>query len=426
MHRALVVTTVLLVVWTRLANASDRWPGWRGPTGMGVTDEKRLPLAWDGKTRENVRWLAPLPGSGGGARPDHNQSSPVVWRDRVLVTTAIWPNGVAQKEFPEHHVTCYRAGDGKQLWDTQVPHGPWRLTDFRGGGYAAPTPATDGKRVYVLFGSAVLAALDPDGRLVWRKEVVPYAFDVTIGTSPVLYHDTLLVLCDQTDPKLSRLLAFDKETGNVRWERKRPNSGFTHTTPVLIDVKGKPQLLVSGSGTLESMDPKDGRLLWWCKCKGDAPSPIYGAGLVYCDDGRGGPGIAVDPTGEGDVTASHVKWTVGKIPGDSLSSAVIVGEYVYRLHQPGVLTCWKAADGAVVYNERLPGVSTTPSPIATPDGRIYFASGGKGAVIRAGPRFELLATNDLGDGDAYPASPAVAGGAIFIKGKRNLYCIGGR
>ncbi len=418
----MVILLLLLVPVS--GQSGDTWPGWRGPTGLGQTDEKDLPLTWEAKAREHVRWAVPLPG-GEGDRPDHNQSSPIVWHDRVFVTTAFWPAGVSQKEFAEQHVTCYRASDGRKLWDTRVPHGPWRLSDFRGGGYAAPTPATDGERVYVVFGSAVIAALDFAGKIVWRKEIVPYAFDVTIGSSPVLYRDTVLLLCDQTTPKLSRLSAFDARTGAVKWETKRPNSGFSHSTPVLIEVHGKPQLLVSGS-SLEAVDPRDGTVIWSCRAKGDAPSPVYGSGIVYCDDGRGGTGIAVDPTGHGDVTRTHVKWTVGRIPGDSLSSAVIVGEHVYRLHQPGVLSCWRVADGKPVYAERLPGVSTTPSPVATPDGRIYFVSGGRSVVVKAAERFELLATNDLGDGNAFPASPAVAHGCLFIKGRRKLYCVGRR
>ena len=122
------------------------WPSWRGPTGQGITDEKDLPLTWGGKGDENVLWKARLPGTDGKAKLDQNQSSPVVWRDRVFVTASYWPAGVGQKEFPEHHVVCYRAADGRVLWDTKVAPGPWLLGDLRGG-YTAPTPAADGERV---------------------------------------------------------------------------------------------------------------------------------------------------------------------------------------------------------------------------------------------------------------------------------------
>ncbi|HEV3445854.1 MAG TPA: PQQ-binding-like beta-propeller repeat protein, partial [Gemmataceae bacterium] len=215
----LAILGLLLVVG--LGAAAD-WPGWRGATGMGQTTEKDLPLTWGGKENSNVLWKAALPGEGRKTEPDQNQSSPIVCRGRVFVTASYWPERRDAKQFPEHHVACYRAADGQLLWDVRVPPGPWLLSDLRGG-YTAPTPAADGERVYALFGSAVLAALDFDGKLVWRKEVVPYKFDVAVGTSPVLYQDTVLLQCDQVDQS-SRLLAFDRRTGALKWEQKRPTA----------------------------------------------------------------------------------------------------------------------------------------------------------------------------------------------------------
>ncbi len=174
--RAWVVVAALLGV------AAD-WPGWRGPTGMGLSDEKDLPLTWGGKDGENVLWKKPLPGADGKSRLDHNQSSPVVQGGRVFVTVSYWPAGVEQKEYPEHHVACYKADDGAPLWDVTVKPGPWKLSDLRGG-YTAPTPAADAERVYVLFGSSVLAALDHDGKPLWRTEITPYAFDVADRLQP--------------------------------------------------------------------------------------------------------------------------------------------------------------------------------------------------------------------------------------------------
>lgn len=388
---------------------------------MGHTAEKDLPLTWSAKDSRNVVWKSPLPGTAGKAKLDHNQSSPIVCRDRVFLTMVFWPEGTAQSEFPEHHVACYSTKDGTQLWDTKVPHGPWLLKDLRGG-YSAPTPCTDGEGVYALFGSSELVTVDFDGKLVWRKEITPYAWDVAIGTSPVLYRDAVLVLADGTQPKISRLIAFDKKTGNIKWEQKRPNANFNHSTPVLIEVNGKPQLLVGGSGALQGLDPADGKVIWWAEAKGDVPTPVFANGLVYCEGGRGGPGLAVDPTGMGDVTTTHVKWRTPPIP-EGYSSPVIIGDYVYRVNTPGILKCWELATGKPVYSERLPNsVDHAASPVATPEGRIYFASGGKTAVIAAGPKYSVLATNDLGDPGR--ASAAVAGGRIYIKGGRFLFCIG--
>jgi len=417
-HRLLAVA--ILTVFTAAFTRAADWPSWRGPTGMGLADARGVPLTW-GHHGENVLWKSPLPGTDTKAALDHNQSSPIVWKDRIFVVMVYWPEGVAPSEFPEHHVACYRTEDGKQLWDRKVPPGPWLLKDLRGG-YSAPTPCTDGERVYVLFGSSELAALDFGGKLVWRKEITPYAWDVAIGTSPVLYQDAVLVLADGTVPKSSRLIAFDKKSGTVKWEQKRPAASFNHTTPVLIEVMGKPQLLVSSSSAVQGLDPADGAVIWWAANPGDVPTPVYGRGLVYSEGGRGGPGLAVEPTGKGDVTKTLVKWKTKPIP-EGYSSPIVSGDHVYRLHQPGILKCWNLESGEMVYSERLPnGVDPSASPFVTAEGRIYFASGGKSVVIAAGPKFELLATNDLGDPSK--ASAAVADGRIYIKGGKNLYCIG--
>src|SRR5438093_8777021 len=170
------------------AFAAD-WPQFRGPTGQGLTDEKALPLEWGGKEKRNVRWQVPLRGQG--------HASPIVSGDAIFVCTVEWPSnsGPREKCMPAHHVARYRTTDGQLIWDTQVPAGAWLRTDFRsgpGGGYAAPTPATDGRSVFCLFGSSVLAALDFDGKIIWRKEIVPHTFDVTVGSSPVLFRDTVL------------------------------------------------------------------------------------------------------------------------------------------------------------------------------------------------------------------------------------------
>ncbi|HZN33132.1 MAG TPA: PQQ-binding-like beta-propeller repeat protein, partial [Pirellulaceae bacterium] len=325
-------------------------------------------------------------------------------------------------EIPQQHVTCYRAADGQQLWDTLVPPGPWKLTDLRGG-YAAPTPVTDGQRVYVVFGSSVLAALDWDGKLVWRNELPDWeAFDVAIASSPILYRGQLLLLADRNQKK-STLTAFDPATGAVLWEQKRPQGAFTHTTPVLIENRGQPQLLVTASHELQALDPASGERLWWCKTPGDVTSPVFARGLVYTDSGRGGPGLLVDATGQGDVAATHVKWRLDQIP-EGLSSPVIAADHLYRLHNPGVLKCVALDGGKEAFATRLAGVSVASSPVATPDGRIYFASAGKSFVVKAGPAFELLATSDLGEPTS--ASAAFSGGRIYLKGQRHLFCIGNK
>jgi outer membrane protein assembly factor BamB len=302
-----------------------------------------------------------------------------------------------------------------------VPAGPWQLSDRRGG-YCAPTPVTDGERVYVVFGSSVLAAIDLEGKLVWHKEIPDWqAFDVAIASSPILYRGQLLLLADRNGKK-STLTSYDPKTGDVIWEKQRPDGAFTHTTPVLVNNAGKEQLLITASNELQALDPANGDKLWWCKTPGDVTSPAFADGLVFTDSGRGGPGILVDASGQGDVTSTNVKWKIDQIP-EGLSSPAIVGDYLYRLHNPGVLKCVSLTTGKDAYSERLNGVSVASSPVVTPDGRIYLASAGKSFVVKSGSKFELLAANDLGEPTT--ASAAASNNRIYLKGSKHLFCIGG-
>ena len=426
--RRSIAWLILLVALSGTTRA-ENWPQFRGPTGMGITSEKDLPLEWGGGEGRNgdstnVLWSSELPGEG--------HASPIVWEDRVFVCTVKWTQDAAdRKHIPDHHVTCYRAADGKQLWDTLIKPGMWLRSDFRsgpGGGYAAPTPCTDGRHVFVAFGSAVLAALDFDGQVVWRKDLLPYTFDVTLGSSPILYGDTVILLCAMANKSDSRIVAFNKSDGQVKWETKMPTVEFAHSTPLMIDVQGKPQMLVLASGIklepdgLQSFDPATGHRLWWCRGGGDAASPAYGDGIVYFDSGRGGPGFAVDPTGSGDVTNTNVKWTIPKVT-EAIGSPTITGGYVYRLQAPGVLRCWKADTGAEMYAKKLEGITSTwASAITDTQGHLFFATAGRSFVIQAGPEFKLLATNDLNDPNH--ASAAVSNGRIYVLGKKKIYCIG--
>jgi len=401
---------------------ADDWPQFRGPTGLGTTPEKNLPLTWGGEKGENIAWKSPLVGEG--------HASPIVWGDRVFMSTVRWPGGKPDaKVMPEHHVACYETSGGKLAWDTAIDPGPWLRNDFRsgpGGGYAASTPATDGKRVYVVFASSVMAALEMDGKVAWRQEIKPFTFDVTIGGSPILHGDSVIFLCAMAKASDSRLVAFHTSDGTVKWETRLPKISFAHSTPVLITNQGKPQVVIVASGIgvhpegVQGFDPADGKRLWWCKGAGDASSPAFGGGILYTDSGRGGSGTAFPPVGEGDLTAT-IKWTVGGL-SEAIGSPIIVGEQVFRLQNPGVLRIWNVSDGTETDKQRLAGVSSTwASPIADGDGRIYFASGGKSTVIQAGPQVKILATNDLGDPNH--ASPAVSRGRLYIAGLKYLYCI---
>lgn len=420
----LLVSVVAIASGVSAAALGENWPQFRGPTGLGYSTDREVPIQWGGEKETNVLWKTPLVGEG--------HASPIIWQDHVFVCTARWPESVTDrtKVIPEHHVLCYSTQDGRQLWDTQVPPGPWLRTDFRsgpGGGYAGPTPATDGTRVFVVFGSSVMAALDFSGKILWRKEIKPYTFDVTIGSSPVLYGDSLLMQYAMTNKSDSKLLAYNTADGSVKWETPLPHTGFAHTTPVLIEVQGRRQLVVVASGNkendegIQSFDPNNGERLWWCRGAGEAASAAYGSGILYCDNGRGGPGVAVSPTGTGDVTSTHIKWKQNQVP-EAIGSPIIVGPFVYRLHTPNVLKCWRVSDGQQLFAARLDGITTTwGSPVADANGHLFFASAGKSYVIESGEEFKVLAVNDLGD--ANHASPAICDGRMYLVGTRNIYCI---
>ncbi len=386
------------------ARAAD-WPQFRGPSGLGYTEERDLPLTWNAKTGENIAWQAELPKS------DNGYSSPIVCGDRVVITCV-------RNEPLEHKVFCFAKSDGKLLWSASVTPGPLLLRDLRGG-YGAPTPCCDGKRIFAVFGSAVIAALDLNGKELWRKELANYAFDVALGSSPVLFRDTVILDCDQTG-KTSTIVAFDAATGEIRWEAKRPDTGFAHSTPVIVAVDGKPQMLVSATSAIQGLDPASGKVLWSCAAQGDASSPSFSRNLVFSDSGRGGKAVCVDCTGSGNVTQTHLKWKIPQIP-EGLSSAVIANDSVWRTHSPEILKCFRLATGDLIFSERLPGVSTWASPFATPDGRIYFASAGKSYVVKATDKLEILATNELGEENR--ASAAVSDGRIYLRGDKHLTCI---
>ena len=420
-RRSAVVLFVLLLTATGRA---ENWPMFRGPGGQGHTRETDLPVTWGGADKANVRWTAPLVGEG--------HASPIVWDDRVFVSTVAWDSTVPdrKKVIPDHHLLCWRASDGRRLWDTQIPPGRWLRDDFRsgpGGGYAGPTPATDGKLVFCAFGSSVIAAVDFEGKIVWRHEIEPHTFDVTLGSSPILYRDTVILLCAMAKPEDSRLVAFAKATGKIAWQTPLPTTGFGHGTPIIINAGGTDQLIVVASGMVkapdafQSFDPAGGKRLWWCSGGGDAASPVYGAGVVYADNGRGGPGVAVDPTGRGDVSETHVKWQ-SRAAIAVVSSPIIVGEHLYRLHGRYV-RCVRADTGEQVYSRELDGpISPWASPIADGRGYLYFATAGKTFVVKSGPEFELLAANDLGDPN--PASAAASNGRLFLVGTKNIFCVG--
>jgi outer membrane protein assembly factor BamB len=420
--RTLLTCSLGLLLVAAASPAGD-WPAWRGPTGQGHSDEKDLPVSWSAKTGENILWKVTLHG-GGRANPEMNSpgwSCPIVWKDRVFLTTAVWKPGLTDKErkkiIPEHHVLCYRTSDGEQLWDTPVEPGKCIVNNGYHG-YAVPTPATDGKNVFVLFCSGVIASLDFDGKIVWREEL-PLKREEDGGIcSSIVLHDDSVIFSGIANPILR---AVYKKTGKLKWEQKGKESNRM-ATPALLRIGGKLQL-VHMVGGVSGLDPDTGELLWKCRAPSGQSSPVFGSGLIYMDAGRGGrTGAAVDPNGKGDLSKTNLKWQV-EVTAPAGSSGIVVGPYLYRACNNDMLRCWEMETGELIYEKRLPRISPSTSPIATADGRIYFAGCGRSYVIKAGPTCEVLGTGDLDEPHAF-VTPAISGGRMFIKGKSYLWCIG--
>lgn len=400
-----LVACVVLVLAAASTGAGD-WPQFRGPNSQSISDEKNLPLRWN-KDGQGVLWKAPLP------RADNGFSSPIVCKGRVFLTTAT--------NHPlTHAVLCFDAQTGALLWQTAVDPGPWKLGDLRGG-YAASTPAADDQHIYALFGSAVVACLDYSGKIVWRRDFNNTNFDVAIGTSPILFGDSILLQFDQNGGK-SQLIALSKPNGQTLWHQPRPEQVFTHSTPVIARVGGKPQLIVSASNAMQGIDPATGNLLWSVPSSGETCSVAVGDHLAYVDTGRGGGGVCVDLNPEPPA----VKWRApGGEMGEGLGSPLIVNGLLYKMHRGDVLLCKKADTGQILFSQHLPGVSSWSSPFVSADGLIFFASAGKSMIIHPGEKLDIVAESDLADPNNAP-SPAISNGRIYLRGMRFLYCVGSR
>jgi outer membrane protein assembly factor BamB len=388
------------------------WPQFRGPTGQGHSSESGLPLEWS--ESRNVAWKVPVPGAG--------WSSPVVSGGRIWMTTAIDtgnPRTILQSSF---RVLAYDAATGAELVNVEV----FRTRDAPyinpKNNRAAPTPVLEGDRVYVHFGAEGTAALTTDGKILWRKQF-PYESQHGAGGSPILYGDLLIFSCDGNDVD-AFVIALDKHTGQTKWRtsRRKP-SDQAYSTPLVIRVGDRDQLVSIGAYRAAAYEPLTGREIWrvgYPDGFSNVPRPVYGNGLVYIATGFNEPTlIAVRPDGTGDVTKTHIAWTVER--GAPLTpTPILVGDELYMVSDIGILSCLDASTGAIVWQARVPG-NYSASPVFA-DGRIYIQSEeGITTVIAPGRQFQRLATNRL-DG-AMLASMAISQGAFFIRTDTSLYRI---
>jgi outer membrane protein assembly factor BamB len=384
------------------------WSRWRGPSGQGLATGSGYPDTWS--ATQNVLWKTPVPGRG--------NSSPVVWGDRILVTTA-YDDG------RRLGVVAFRRSDGSRLWESFIPNGRTDSPHYKNG-YASATPATDGERVYSYFGSRGLTAFDLNGKLVWHQDLGRIdAYHGTAG-SPLLYKNRIILYQDHGSGGF--IAAFEARTGRQLWRTTRTaNVGWG--TPIAIRVGDHDEIIVNGESTVHAYNPDDGRELW--RCHGTTyeviPTPVVGYGMVFCASGRAGPTLAIRPGGQGDVTKSHLVW---RSPRGSpfVPSPILYGQYLYMVNDmASIVTCLEATTGNVVWQGRI-GVAQregfSASPVAV-DGKIFFTNDdGETFVLRAGPKFDLLHVNNIGE--ATLASPALVDGRWYVRTERNLIAIGGK
>jgi outer membrane protein assembly factor BamB len=383
------------------------WSRWRGPSGQGLATGTTYPDTWS--ATQNVQWRVPVPGRG--------NSSPIVWRDRIIITTAY--DGGRRLS-----VLAFRRSDGARLWEAFAPDARSRSTHPKNG-YASATPTTDGERIYASFGSRGLLAVDLNGAVVWHQDLGPMdAYHGTAG-SPLLYRDRIILYQDQFSGAF--IAAFESRTGRQIWRTPRDASAGWGT-PIAIQAGDHDEIIVNSQNRVHAYDPDSGRELW--RCSGSSyeviPTPVVGHGLVFCSSGRAGPTLAIRPGGRGDVTRTHLVWSSPR-GSPFVPSPILYGEHLYMVNDmASIATCIDATSGTTLWQGRL-GVAQregfSASPVAV-DGKIFFTNDdGDTFVLRAGTTFELLHINRFGENTL--ASPALVDGRWYFRTERSLIAIAG-
>jgi outer membrane protein assembly factor BamB len=382
------------------------WPRWRGPSGQGVVTGTNYPDRWS--STENVVWKVAVPGQG--------NSSPIVWGDRIILTTA-YDDGRRLS------VLALRRSDGAKLWETPVPSGRNDWVHFKNG-HASSTPATDGTRIYALFGSRGLLALDMDGRVQWRADIGPTENYHGPAGSPLLYKDKVILYQDQARDAF--VGAFDTRTGKQVW-RTRREASVGWGTPIAVRVVDHDEIIVNSQRAVQAYHPDTGKELWRCNGMGFEviPTPVVGHGMVFCSSGRAGPTLAIKPGGSGDVTRTHLAWSTER-GSPFVPSPLVYRNQLYMVNDmASIVTSFDAATGKSLWQGRL-GVAQregfSASPVAV-DGKVFFTNDeGETFVLRAGPAFSLLHVNALNE--RVLASPALVDGRWYFRTDRALYAIG--
>jgi len=419
--------------------SAENWPHWRGQGNTGSSTETGLPQQWSDS--ENIAWKTRLAGLG--------VSSPVVWGDRVFVTSQagtgasrVGPRlGQGNESNPAERslsgaggtrdqtlrflVEAFDRVSGRRLWthttaaegDVPAVHDKHNL--------ASASPATDGERVYAVFGSGQVVALDVNGKPVWArhlgKDFGAFSINWGNGSYPIVHGNTIVLVCYHGDA--SYLLALDSRTGKQIWKTDRPGGVISYSTPLVVPTPAGNELVVNSSVGVEAYELASGKPLWHYDEPNQYPIPVamHHDGVIYVSRGyRSGPYVALRPGGRGDISKTNVLWHV-PTGAPYISSLVYYEGLLYMAGDVGVITCVDARTGERVWRERLGSVYTA-SPVAA-DGKIYFASeSGETLVLKAGRTAQVLARNSI-DGRVL-ASPAIAGGRLFIRTDDHVIAVG--
>lgn len=404
----------------------ENWPQWRGPRGDGTSQETGIPTHWNGPAGENVAWKVAVPGKG--------HSSPIVWGERVFLTTCL-------EDAQQRVLVCLDRRSGRTLWQQTVLTAPLE-TRHALNSCASSTPATDGKLVFVSFlevdgrtvpapnvgaprpitpGRMVVAAYDFDGNQKWLVRPGDFISAHGYCTSPVLYQDLVIVNGDHDGD--SYVAALRQQTGRAVWKIPREHKTRSYVTPLIREIDGRPQMVLSGSKSIVSVDPRDGTPHW----KIEGPTEQFVASMVY--DGKllfmaaGFPTyhvLGILPDGQGDVTATHVAWhsTEAKC---YVPSPVVVDGHLMVADDRGTVNCFAAQSGKRLWQERLG--SHYSNSLVTAGGLVYLiADDGVTKIVRPGSKLDLVAENPLGERTF--TSPAISAGQLFVRGEQHLFCIG--
>lgn len=402
--------TVMLSLLMAGSLRAEDWPEFRGPTGQGLVRQGAPPTEWG--PNKNVVWKQPIPGKG--------WSSPVVVSNRVYLTTAVTAGGGLSLR-----ALCLDAATGKPLWNKEVFHPASVPRIHSKNSHASPTPLVHGGKLFVHFGTQGTACLDLTGKILW-KNVQRYAPIHGSGGTPIVVGDLLVFSCDGGDK--AYVVALDLDNGKERWKTLRKGNAsrkFSFGTPLLIDVKGHKQIVSAGSNEVSALNPTNGKEIWRVRYRGYSviPRPVYGHGLVILSSGYDAPSLlAIRPDGKGDVTDSHVAWTV-RSGAPHTPSPLLVENELYTVSDRGLATCFDAETGKIHWQERL-NATFSASPMYA-GGNVYFQSeDGLGIVVKAGKRYDQVAKNDVGEKTL--ASYAVVDGALFLRTEKFLYCFASR